>query len=91
MTAQEPPPPLFAAQAASVEDAKRLSDQAKSILARLREGPADEIDLHGASGSRRVAARIYELREAGHEILSWRSVRKCGGYTLVKEAKPCGD
>lgn len=83
----EPTPALFRTQDQSVKDAPRLSAQSKLILARLREGPADEIELHTVSGSRRVAARIYELRQLGHEIVSFTSSRKVGGYRLVKEAQ----
>lgn len=76
-------PALFRTQDDTADDTKRLSDQELAILNRLREGPADEIDLREASGSHRVAARIYNLRQAGHNIASFRSSRKCGGYKLV--------
>lgn len=49
-------------------DAPDLSRQSELILARLRKGPASVTELESFSGARRVAARILDLKEAGHAI-----------------------
>lgn len=56
------------------EDVPRLTKQALAILARLRRGPATNVEL-SAIGLR-FGARLMDMRRAGYEI---ESVRGAGG------------
>jgi hypothetical protein len=44
----------------------RLSPQHDAILARLRQGPATNLELEAIA--HRFGARLHELKRAGHEI-----------------------
>lgn len=42
--------------------------QVAQVLERLKQGPASTIELREGLGIEAPAARIYDLRRAGHEI-----------------------
>jgi hypothetical protein len=42
--------------------------QAQTILEMLKRGPVTDMDALNRAGCRRLAARILDLRRAGHEI-----------------------
>lgn len=85
MTEIKPPPPLFAAQAASVEDAPRLTGQNAAILARLTRGPVTNAEL-ARDYSLKYTSRLSDLRAAGYAIKCDRLKDGLTRYTL--EAKP---
>ena len=49
-------------------DKPRLSKQSLAILAMLQGGPRTTRELMDGSGSLRVGARIWDLRQDGHQI-----------------------
>lgn len=49
------------------DEAKRLSKADERLLARLREGPATNVDLVPVCGLR-SSARVHDLRQAGYQI-----------------------
>lgn len=56
-------------------DRVRLKGSLLRVLERLREGPATNLELaHPLVGGLRAAARICELRQAGYDIHSERSL-----------------
>lgn len=78
-------PPESKEAAADVIRSGRAAKQIQQILARLRCGPATSADL--AEIALRYAARLWDLREAGHVITSVR-MPNGGGlwlYTLVED------
>lgn len=64
--------------------------QIKEILQSLREGPITPLEALDRHGCLRLAARIEELRQAGHQVVTNR-VTKDGKtfaeYVLTKERK----
>lgn len=70
------------------EDAPRLSAQCHAIAARLREGPATNLDLIGAS--HRFGARLHELKRAGF-LWSRRPLGKgVHEYRMIRDFLPAG-
>lgn len=72
----------------AADDAPRLSPQCHAIAARLREGPATNLDLIAVS--HRFGARLHELKRAG---FLW--TRKPLGqgvhqYRMVRDFLPAG-
>jgi hypothetical protein len=59
---------------------KRLATQNEQILARLKRGPATNVDL--AKISLKYTSRISDLREAGHNIPPPERVK--GGVTIYR-------
>ena len=55
----------------------RLGGQNGAILARLRSGPATNVELEHCSGSRRVNSRVADVR---------RWLERCEGVTVTCEA-----
>lgn len=53
----------------TAEQAGKRPSKAKRILERLREGPADTMELARVGGIR-FSARILELRQDGHRIVT---------------------
>ena len=62
------------------------SVQRQRILARLRIGPATTLQLRNELHAMHPAARVLELRRAGHEIVTTRLPNRVGVYHLVGEA-----
>ena len=60
------PKPLLPSPALPREERARLNRQAEAVLARLRRGPATNVELNEIAF--RYSARIEELRKAGHRI-----------------------
>jgi hypothetical protein len=56
-------------------DVPRISEQARKILERLREGPATNIELQEIA--LRYSARLHELKKCG--VLTFEKVNVCGG------------
>lgn len=64
--------------------------QAEQILRELRRGPLTAADAIHRLNIYRLAARIGELRDAGHQIFSLRvdqGGKKFAKYKLVREAR----
>jgi hypothetical protein len=61
---------------------KTMSRQCRNILTRLRRGPATNIDLNTICY--RYGARIYELRQGGHQIDKTRLDRGVWEYRLAR-------
>lgn len=62
---------------------RRLARAEKIILGRLQEGPATSRDLMDCGGGVRYGARLFALRQAGHNI---EAIHKEGGtweYRLI--------
>lgn len=55
------------------------------ILARLRKGPLHVLDWLRETKQTRLAARIEELRHAGHRINTILDERRYATYVLVRE------
>lgn len=75
------------AQTAVADEAKRLNRQQILILARLREGPATNMELIPIST--RFGGRIFELRKKGYRI-DTTVLDRAGGltlYTLLGESE----
>jgi hypothetical protein len=74
-------------------DKPALGAQSLAILGRLREGPASVPDLEAASGSRRVAARVHDLKAAGYRIARYDHDRdaRVYGYRLIETTEPATD
>lgn len=66
------------------EDHKRHRRQKDAVLEHLQSGRALTQDIGETEyGIRRVAARISELKKAGHIILSLRNEQSCATYILL--------
>lgn len=55
----------------NAKDVPRLGGQNADVLARLRRGPVTNIELVHA-GILRAAARVWDLKRAGYDIVSRR-------------------
>lgn len=65
----------------------RLSEQHHAILARLRQGPATNLEL--GQIAQRFTARLHELRKAGHD---WRrETVRAGVYRYSLTTSHTGD
>ena len=64
--------------------------QLKEILESLREGPITPLEALDRHGCFRLAARIEELRQAGHQVVTHRvshDGKSFAQYVLTKEKK----
>jgi len=61
-------------------DVRRVTGQNAAILARLREGPATNVELSAIS--LRYSARMFDLRAAGYDITGERLPGGIHVYTL---------
>lgn len=77
--------PTRVQQSAEVAERRRLTRQCALVLARLREGPATNMELIPIST--RFSARIFELRKIGYVIDTDCIDRAAGltNYTLKRE------
>ena len=66
--------------------------QNEMVLDHLRSGPITPKEALYRYGCFRLAARIYDLRQIGHEIITTRVMNDEGNpyaeYFLIKQAKP---
>ena len=62
---------------------KRQAAKRLLILGRLQDGPATGYELFAAGGGFRYAARLHELRRAGHNITTENLGEGVFRYTLV--------
>ena len=65
-------------------------NQSDAVLRELRKGPITPLEALSRVGSLRLAARVLELRQRGHEIHTQRvdrGGRRVARYVLVKEAR----
>ena len=68
----------------TARDERELGDQAKAILEVLSDGGWHTVnELEEVSLSRRVAARIWDLKKAGHKIDSRRAHGRTWEYREV--------
>jgi|GEM_PF-4877310 len=66
------------------EDKRRHRTQKDKVLEHLRSGkPIDQDTAQALYGVRRLAARISELKKAGHVILSLRCGGNCAVYLML--------
>jgi hypothetical protein len=67
-------------------DKPALAAQTAAVLERLRQGPASVPQLEAASGSQRVAARVYDLKKAGYHVARYVHDReqRVYGYKLLE-------
>jgi hypothetical protein len=64
--------------------------QLTEILQSLREGPITPLEALDKHGCLRLAARIEELRQAGHQVVTHRITKdgkSFAEYVLTKEKK----
>jgi len=67
-----------------------MMSQNELVLARLRIGPVTALDALKELGVFRLAARVHDLREQGHQIHSFparQNGKEFSRYMLVKEAR----
>ena len=62
---------------------KRQAAKRLLILGRLQDGPATGYELFAAGGGFRYAARLHELRQAGHNITTENLGEGVFRYTLI--------
>jgi hypothetical protein len=65
-----------------------MESQNKHILAMLKRGPVTPLDALSEAGCFRLAARIYDLRDAGHQInteLVTQENTRFARYSLTKD------
>lgn len=77
---ESPKGTIFAAQDASVKDARRLNAQCTTILNRLKQGRASNVEL--ARISLKYTSRISDLRAEGFTIECERGEGGVNWYTL---------
>ena len=59
--------------------------RSRSVLERLREGPASALELQLVGGGTAATSRVRELRNRGFEIETERGVDGVWRYRLVRE------
>ena len=63
--------------------------QTQAVLERLHHGPLTQLQAYSEIGTTRLAARVEELRKAGHvintEMVTSHNGKTFANYTLIKE------
>lgn len=69
-------------------------NQCEQVLAHLRQGPLTPLDALRRYGVMRLAARVLDLRQRGHQIhaipVETQHGKRVARYVLVREARNVG-